>query len=136
MCMLLLLTGNALALPMEQTYVTMENDWDVPYTMTDADGNSYSTFCLEKNNFFYPGQEYYVASVGDYAEGGGEGAVDGKDPVSSDTKWLYAAYLSDVFKGISDAAQMVQYAIWYLEDEIDDGSAWAALSIYRDSFDA
>jgi hypothetical protein len=135
MCVLFLLVGNVLALPMEDTYVTMENDWYVPYTMTDADGNSYATFCLEKNNFFYPGHEYYVASVGDYAEGGGKGATDGKDPVSPDTKWLYAAYMSGTFNEISDAAQMVQNAIWYLEDEIDEGEAWKALSEYRNSFD-
>ncbi|MDA8138642.1 MAG: PEP-CTERM sorting domain-containing protein [Desulfobacteraceae bacterium] len=128
--MLLSVAGVAWALPIAGTMVTMENDWTVPYTMTDAAGQTYSTFCLEKNNYFYPGSQYYVASVGDAAEGGGAGSVDGKDPVSSESKWLYAAYMSGVFNGLTNAAQMVQNAIWYLEAEITDGSDWAALKQY------
>jgi len=125
------IAGNVWALPMADTYVTMENDWDVPYTMTDAEGNTYGTFCLEKNNFFEPGKTYYVSSVGDYASGGGVGGVDGRDPVSSDSKWLYAAYMSGVFGQISNAAQMVQNAIWYLENEITNASDWNTLSAYE-----
>ncbi|WP_054031596.1 PEP-CTERM sorting domain-containing protein [Desulfatitalea tepidiphila] len=129
------IAGNVWALPMADTYVTMENDWDVPYTMTDAEGNTYGTFCLEKNNYFEPGKTYYVSSVGDYASGGGVGGVDGKDPVSSESKWLYAAYMSGVFDQISNAAQMVQNAIWYLEQEITNGSDWNTLSAYQNQFD-
>lgn len=125
------IAGNVWALPMANTYVTMEDDWDVPYTMTDAEGSTYGTFCLEKNNYFEPANEYYVSSVGDYASGGGVGGEDGRDPVSSESKWLYAAYMSGVFDEISNAAQMVQDAIWYLENEIADGRDWNTLSAYE-----
>ncbi len=123
---MVLMAGSAWALPMADTYVTMENDWQVPYTMTDAEGQTYATFCLEKYRYFEPGRSYYVSSVGDYASSGD--SATGNDPVSAESKWLYAAFMSGVFNGLGDAAQKVQNAIWYLEDEITDGSDWAALS--------
>lgn len=128
----LLLATNALALPVAGGQVRMEYDWNVPYTMTDLnDGKVYSTFCVESQKWFHPGTVYEVASVGDYAIGGGGGAVDGKDPLSDDTKWLYAAYMSDVFKDVDDAAGKVQKAIWFLEDEIGGvESDWELLNNY------
>ncbi|MBI5550093.1 MAG: PEP-CTERM sorting domain-containing protein [Desulfobacterales bacterium] len=129
-----LMAGSAWALPKVDTWVTMEDDWTVPYTMTDADGQKYATFCLERNNYFNPGSSYYVSSVGEYASGGGIGAVSGQDPVSAESKWLYSAYMSGAFDGLTNAGQKVQNAIWYLEKEITDGRDWAALS--QISFDA
>ena len=115
----------------------MLNDWDVPYTMQASNGSKYQTFCLESNNIFNPGYSYKVASVGDYAEGGGGGSVAGKDQVSDDTKWLYAAYMSNVFKGIGNAALEVQWAIWYLEREIGGKStSWDKLKSKKGAFDA
>jgi hypothetical protein len=130
----LLMASSAWALPMAGTKITMNYDWTVPYTMTDVTGQTYSTFCLEKDNYFYPGTTYEVSSVGDTAFGGGiGGGIDG-DPVSGDSKWLYAAFMSGKFNSLTNAAQRVQNAIWYLEEEITDGSDWAALSQF--SFDA
>jgi hypothetical protein len=126
-----LMAGSAWALPVAGTVVTMENDWQVPYTMTDVDGQTYSSFCLEKNNYFNPGSSYYVDSVADYASAGGIGAVNGRDPVSAESKWLYAAYMSGIFNSLTNAAQKVQNAIWYLENEITDGSDWAALNQFN-----
>ena len=135
---IILIAGNAWALPMQGSYVQMEYDWSVPYTMTDLnDGRTYSTFCLESENYFSPGSTYWVASVGDYATGGGGGAGINGDPVSAETKWLYAAYLSDVFKTVTDAASKVQNAIWWLEEEVGgQESDWLALSAYQNSFSA
>ncbi len=130
---ILFLTAQAYALPVAGGYVTMENDWDVPYTMTDLSDNTvYQSFCLESQNYFTPGDTYLVTSVGNYATGGG---VGGMDPVSDDTKWLYAAFMSNIFSGVADAAQTVQNAIWHLEGEAGGSlSDWNLLNTF--SFDA
>jgi len=136
----LLLAGNCWALPIAGEYVYMQKDSTVPYTMTDLHDNKvYATFCLESHNYFTPGTTYYVSSVGDYAVGGGGGATADGDEVSDDTKWLYAAFMSDIFKDVTDAANQVQQAIWYLEAEVGGSStAWGTLSAIKNSsgFDA
>ena len=133
MVLVLSIASGAWALPVAGTSVKMENDWKVPYTMTDASGNEYGTFCLEKYEYFTPGNEYYVDSVGEYAIGGGFGADDlGRDKVEAQSKWLYAAFMSDVFIGLEDAAQKVQNAIWFWESEDSAGrSDWDILSGYK-----
>ena len=115
----LFLTSQALALPIANEQVRMLADSTVPYTMLDINDNiSYQTFCLESRNYFTPGGTYWVTSVGDVVTGGGPGQ-NGNDPLSGDTKWLYAAYMSDVFKSDSSiTAQTVQNAIWFLEGEV------------------
>ena len=125
----LCLTTQAFALPMAGSQVRMEFDWDVPYTMTDLTNSKvYQSFCLESEKYFTPGGIYKVESVENYAYRGGGGAVGDMDPVSDETKWLYAAFMSNEFSGLTNAAQRVQNAIWYLEDE-DDGiqSDWTDL---------
>ena len=125
---ILLAVGTALALPVAGDYVRM--DYGDIYKMTitqsgDAStvGDVYQSFCLERYNYFTPTYEYLVDSVEDYATGGGGGAIDGKDPVSDETKWLFAAYRSNFLTGAT--AQQVQNAIWYLEGEADDyGNFW------------
>lgn len=131
-----LLAGNALALPMAGDQIRMELDSTVPYTLTDLqDGTVYGSFCLESRNYFSPGTTYDVVSVGDVATGGGPGAPASGDPVEEETKWLYAAYMSDVFKELTNAADLVQRAIWYLENEFGGSqNAWHALKDYE--FDA
>lgn len=130
--MVLLFAGNVWALPMAGGQIRMEMDSTVPYTLTDLnDGTVYSSFCLESQNYFYPGTTYTVVSVGDVATGGGPGAPASGDPVEEETKWLYAAYMSDVFEGLANAASLVQKAIWYLEGEYGGKeSAWTLLSQY------
>jgi hypothetical protein len=132
----LFLTAQAFALPVAGDKVKMEYDWDVPYTMTDLDDKTqYLTFCLESQNYFTPGTTYDVKSVGDIVTGGGGGAVNGGDPLSAETKWLYAAYMSNVFSGVTDAAGKVQRSIWYLEDEVGGNqSDWVTLQKYTSTF--
>ncbi len=131
----LFLATQALALPIAgDDSVRMEIGSNVPYLMIDLnDGNrEYESFCLEISQYFTPSTTYDVTSVGDWVEGGGI-AGGSPDELSLDTKWLYAAYMSDVFVSVSGAAQTVQDAIWYLEEEITDSSAWDILKTY--SFD-
>ena len=122
---LFLCAGSALAFPISDgDTIIMAKDWDVPYTMI-VDGASYQTFCLESTNYFNPGNTYTVTSVGDIVTGGGPNATVDGDPLESETKWLYAAYMSgDVF-GTTVTALMVQKAIWYFEGENNESvGAW------------
>ena len=132
---ILVVAVNAWALPMSGDSIIMLNDWAVPYSMQFGD-EIYPSFCLEHANYFTPGTTYIVESIGDVAMGGGPGYPNG-DPVSIETKWLYAAYLSDIFVGISDPADKVQRAIWYLEEEAGGSqSDWSEFSPFINSFDA
>ncbi len=131
-CFVLLVSTSAWALPMAGDTIRMLNDSSSPYTMQAADGTIYSTFCLESQKYFTPGTSYRVTSVGDYATGGGTGAVNGMDEVSDEAKWLYAAYMSNVFVNVHNAGEKVQKAIWYLEDEVGGiGDFWAELSAFN-----
>lgn len=136
----LVLAAEAFALPMvANDSVKMDYNGEVPYTMTDLKNNTvYHSFCLESENFFTPGTTYDVMSVGDYATGGGGGTVAGLgDKVADETKWLYAAFISNVFGNANDIAQKVQNAIWWLEEE-DDGieSDWNYFNNNFDFFNA
>ena len=116
-----------MAFPIAQDDVVLMNaDFDVayphsPYTMT-KDYNSanplvFTTFCLEMDQTFYDDGTYVVQSVEDYATSGGIDLVDpddGKDFVSDESKWLYAYFMTNQS---SVNANLVQKAIWYLEDE-------------------
>lgn len=110
----------------------MEMDYTVPYALTDLnDGTVYSSFCLESQNYFYPGATYTVVSVGDVATGGGPGTPAGSDPVEEETKWLYVAHMSDVCKGMAYAESLVQTSMWCLEGEYGgQENAWIMLSQY------
>ena len=117
----LFLATQAFAFPIEEgDTVAMNYYGTLPYTMTLDNGNIYETFCLEHDVTFSAGGTYYVDSVDDIVYGGGQDNdqpnIPG-DPLSAETKWLYAAYISgDILNQVD--AQTVQNAIWYLEDEI------------------
>jgi hypothetical protein len=97
----------------------------------------YTSFCLERNEYFYPGNTYTVESVTTYAANGGVGgATDNKDYVSDATKWLMNEYVnnnaglydlskdlfSDTDYTLTEFAGDVQNAIWFMEDEIETGN--------------
>ncbi len=118
----LFITTQAFALPVAGDTIKMNASGSVPYTMTGLSGSSlgaiYQTFCLEKTNYFANNAEYTVTSVGEFVTGGGPGVSPPGDPLEWQTKWLYAAYMSDIFGTDSVTAQKVQNAIWYWEDEL------------------
>ena len=97
--------------------VTMANDGTVPYTLIDG-GVTYQTFCLESTNYFSPGSTYYVGSVGDNAIKGNVADPAG-DPVNTESKWLYAAFMEGLLGDKTNSlALLVQKAIWGFENEI------------------
>lgn len=106
----------------------------------------YTSFCLERNEYFYPGNSYTVESVTSYAANGGVGgAVDNKDEVSDASKWLMNEYVNnyatlyDLSKELfndadytfSEFAGDVQNAIWYMEYEISTENDLAAYVLGR-----
>lgn len=115
----LFLTAQAFAFPFAiGDEITMADDGTVPYTMIAVDGTEYSTFCLESEKFFSPGEDYLVESVGDTVFGSGSGT-----PLGLETKKLYAAFFSGVFGGV--AAGTVQSAIWQSIGDPDTSNAGA-----------
>lgn len=100
-------------------------------------GYWYTSFCLERNEYFFPGNTYTVESVTTYAANGGVGgATNNKDYVSDATKWLMNEYVNnndglynfskDLFRDtdytLNEFAGDVQNAIWFMEDEIETGN--------------
>ena len=109
-------------------------------------GIDYTGFCLERNEYISLSDTsphpYKISGVDDFAANGGVGgAVDNKDVVSDQTKWLYANYMfGSIWSNISGAegwaantkANAVQNTIWYLEDEWTD-TEWDNLQVSRDA---
>ena len=83
----------------------------------------FGTFCLEKNEFFSPGQTYNVAlNDGSVMGGKGGNIVGGKDIISKGTAHLYQLFamgtLAELTYGASSSAKELQDMFWYLEGEI------------------
>lgn len=126
----LLLSSNAMALPSAGNVVKMTDglgngsggEFNVDI---GADNNvDYFSFCLEKNEYFIPGNTYIIDSVTDYANNGGIGGQTepGIDYISAATKWVMWNYYSNqgIFSQSSktaDLATKVQNIIWALEGE-------------------
>jgi len=86
----------------------------------------FETFCLEINEEFYSGNSYTYALSDAAKSGGAGGAVNGKDPVSVGSAWLYSQFAAGTLAGYNytsglgrqASAGLLQNAIWWLEDEI------------------
>lgn len=96
----------------------------------------FGVFCVELNEYFTPGAIYTVASISDSANNGGlGGAVNGSDPISDATRWLYYHFLLKdlpVYTGTADNDYALQLAFWYLEGEL--GSRVAKNATYYDAY--
>jgi hypothetical protein len=91
---------------------------------------AFQTFCLEANETIVFDRQYQW-SLGVAAHGGGAGgAVNGEDPISAATAYLYAQFwtgtLSDydylLGSGRIASASSLQRAFWVLEEEISESS--------------
>jgi hypothetical protein len=100
-------------------------------TLTDGPGNtgggefnmfvngsaaSCITFCLQRAETISFNTQYVVGSVTTYADD-----AAGNDPISSQTAWLYTAARNGTLAGYGhtqSAANLLQNAIWYFENEI------------------
>ena len=136
--LLLLFAGNAWALPIAGDLATMTPG--DRYTLT-TNGVSYNTFCVEKYNYFSYNGTYKIDSVEDYATGGGvDNDNDGypnRDYISQQSLWLYASFYDGLFGSKDEVVEeMVQQAIWFMEDEIDVADNWLALLGIRNILNA
>lgn len=100
--------------------------------------NTFQSFCLETNEYIYPGtQKTYMASLSDAAIAGGTGgATGGSDRISVGTAWIYSLFATGQLTGYNYSgtvaerdvsANFLQRTIWGLEGEkAPDGStiAW------------
>lgn len=102
-----------------------------PFTLNDlTTGDSFTTFCLERNEYFYPGTTYAVQNISTGAAAGGiAGGVNGVDPLDVRTAYVYYNYrvgnysaLSQYFTGTSQDLHTLQAAIWFFENEITSTS--------------
>jgi len=85
-------------------------------------GSSFDTFCLEKNEFFIPGQNYSATLDVAARNGGVSGGSNGADPISPATAYLYTQFRDgnlgfSSFTNSSDS-EALQDALWFLEGEI------------------
>ncbi len=122
--------ATSFALPVVGDTVTVANgDYgttaggEFALTVTDQNDNTnvkkFTTFCLEYNEYISYRGIYKVDSVEDYAtKGGVSGAINGKDYLADETKWVYWNYLQGAFGFTDEAANNVQKTIWQLEGEI------------------
>lgn len=84
-----------------------------PFLIND----SMLTFCLEITEYFNPGGTYY-GTIDPYADGGGTGAVNGKDDLNPSTAWLYNEFLNNPGSYSPEQQIALQLAIWRLEGEL------------------
>jgi len=149
-----LLAGSALANPHYKIVVTdsygntnggefLAQPWDtasypwpwVPASLGESPGK-FETFCVEKNEYFNPGQVYWV-DFDTYAIGGGFGGQDldldgdhinDADSLDPKTAYLYHQFINKALVGYTydtsgGAAQRIvsadalQHVIWYIEAE-------------------
>ena len=91
-----------------------------------APGSVFQTFCLELDEGI-SGYGPFDWTMSDSAKGGGVGgAVNGADPISAETAYLYTRFWNGNLSsynftpgaGRSASAYQLQQAIWYLENEI------------------
>ena len=86
---------------------------------------SFITFCVEKNEFFTPGQTLQVQAVSTAAVNGGAGGGN-PDPLDARTAYLFTQFSLGTLSNYSydnatarvSSANSLQKAIWYLEQEI------------------
>ena len=91
-------------------------------------GGTFQSFCLEKYEYFTPGKNLYVKSVGtstlnnqySVASATNQNNTINSDPLSEATAWLFTQFYSNksTFAGTAGLADSFQKAIWYLEDEL------------------
>jgi hypothetical protein len=87
----------------------------------------FNTFCLERSEYLDFSSSFRVGDISDSSKKGGVGgAVNGEDPLSNATKWLYWHYvmgdLNSLVSGYTYntdvGANALQLAFWFLENEI------------------
>ncbi|HRR57194.1 MAG TPA: PEP-CTERM sorting domain-containing protein [Acidobacteriota bacterium] len=119
--------------------VPSRGSWDGgPFTLLPAAGDSFLTFCLEKNEYLVlTGEKIFkVNDISNVAIlGGGSGP---NDPISKGTAWLYQSFRAGTLTGYDGtklAMMALQNAIWALENEISSLPDALSLAFYNAALD-
>ena len=80
----------------------------------------FDTFCVERNEYFSPGNSYYIGSI---TNGAVQGGISGQtspnfDQISSKTAYLYYRWATNVIAHTAANANALQLALWSFEGEI------------------
>ena len=78
-------------------------------------GIQFTTFCLEKTEYFYNWNTPYSYTISSSAVAGGGGAVNGQDPLDPMSAYLYYDFRMN--PGAYDQ-KALQAAFWHIEDEL------------------
>ncbi|NLN39294.1 MAG: PEP-CTERM sorting domain-containing protein [Smithella sp.] len=94
----------------------------------DDEGVLFSTFCLERNEYFTLGETLMVGSISDAVLQGGLSGGN-PDPISSATAFLYYRWATEDIANNAANANALQLAIWYLEGELVKTSGFDTLAL-------
>lgn len=83
----------------------------------DGQGVLFSTFCLERSEYFNPGATIYVGSITSGAIAGGYSGGN-PDIISYETAYLYYLWATNQIEHTATNANNLQMAIWSLEGEM------------------
>ena len=93
---------------------------------------TFQSFCIEYSEHIYPYPSIYDATINQNAYKGGVGGGPEGDPISVGTGWLYSQFAEGTLAGYNfsgtdsqrkASADLLQKAIWWLEDEYGSYSA-------------
>jgi hypothetical protein len=117
-----------------------------PVSLTDT--LAFETFCVEMNEYIRFNTTFYVT----FSEAAVNGGVDGQvpdggdsDPLDPMTAYLYTQFITESLTGYDydntgdgrvDSADSLQYAIWYIENEITYLPDGLATTFYEEAYDA
>ena len=104
------------------------------------------TFCLQKTEYMNFTNDFIVGSINDYTltDPDDKGGVDGKDPLSSQTAWLYTQFYNGtlenyvygfdgnaLFANREASANALQHAFWGFENEetLDTNNFYVQLAL-------
>jgi len=107
----------------------------------------FETFCVEMNEHIRFNSTFYVKFSGAAVNGGVGGQYppgSNSDPLDPMTAYLYTNFITNSLTGYDyttgagriDSANALQYAIWYIENEITGPLTGLALTFYNNAYDA
>ena len=91
-----------------------------------SQSGTFQSFCLETGEYLYGNTAHSASLSNATVYGGAGGAVNGKDPISVGTAWLYSDLAKGTLTGYNygtgrqTSADALQKTIWCLEDEQTD----------------
>ena len=104
---------------------TVQTGYSIPGSVSTGAGK-FLAFCVEKSETIGEGQ--YNFNVNTAAVGGGNGGVNGSDPISIQTQYLFRQFIDGNLDDLTGPAPKFTYddvggndlqaAIWFLEEEI------------------